>query len=173
MMADATEMVFQRFTPGLLPGRAVVRVGGTEARHFLHNLLTADIEQLKESQATYAALLSPQGKILFDMFVYDAGGEFLIDCARSQRDDLIKRLTFYKLRAAATIAAVDDLAVGVSPEEPKAPLHYVDPRYDVMGWRFFSSPEGVSEAEGYELRAHSLRPCRQRRRPRIRPVLST
>jgi len=150
MMADATEMVFQRFTPGLLPGRAVVRIAGAEARHFLHNLLTADIEPLKEGQATYAALLTPQGKILFDVFVYDAGNAFLIDCARSQRDDFIKRLTFYKLRAVASIVAADDLAVGVSPEEPAAPLRYADPRYDVMGWRFFTAPGSLPDAEGYD-----------------------
>jgi len=65
---DATQMQQMTFTAGLRPDRAVLRIEGPDAAHFLHNLLTADIEALGSGAATYAALLTPQGKILFDLF---------------------------------------------------------------------------------------------------------
>ncbi|WP_421693474.1 YgfZ/GcvT domain-containing protein [Aestuariivirga sp.] len=135
------------FEAGLLPGRAVLAVTGPEAGHFLHNLLTADIERLSEGEAAYSALLSPQGKILFDMLVRRQGDGYLIDCAAAQSLELLKRLGFYKLRAKVEIAARDDLAVAVSPVE--IPSGYQDPRTAAIGWR--SMGDGAqSEAKGYD-----------------------
>lgn len=134
------------FRAGSLPGRAVISVRGPEAGHFLHNLLTADIDHLAEGQAAYAALLTPQGKILFDMLVVRQGDGYLIDCAAGQRADLMKRLSMYKLRAKVEIAARDDLAVGVSPAEIAG--GYRDPRTGDIGWRVIG-PAGAP-AEGYE-----------------------
>lgn len=134
------------FRAGRLPGRAILSVRGPEAGHFLHNLLTSDIDHLAEGQAAYAALLTPQGKILFDMLVLRQGDGYLIDCAAGQRADLMKRLAMYKLRAQVEISARDDLAVGVSPAE--VPGSYRDPRSPDIGWRIIGTPQG--EAEGYD-----------------------
>ena len=134
------------FRAGRLPGRAILSVRGPEAGHFLHNLLTSDIDHLAEGQAAYAALLTPQGKILFDMVVLRQDDGFLIDCAEGQRADLLKRLSMYKLRSPVEIAARDDLAVGVSPVD--VPGGYRDPRSTDIGWRVIGAPEG--EAEGYD-----------------------
>ena len=134
------------FRAGRLPGRAILSVRGPEAGHFLHNLLTSDIDHLGEGQAAYAALLTPQGKILFDMFVFAQGDGYLIDCAAGERADLMKRLAMYKLRARVEIAARDDLAVGVSPVE--VPGGYRDPRSAAIGWRSIGAPQG--EAKGYD-----------------------
>ena len=146
---EATAMNIEPFTAGILPGRAAFRIDGPEARHFLHNLLTADIEGLKPGNATYAALLTPQGKILFDMFVFNAGAAFLVDCAAAQRADLIKRLTFYKLRAKLSIVDLRDHDVGASPQLPPQELRYRDPRSPDMGWRFFVPRGTLPQAEGY------------------------
>jgi len=143
---EATAMRDIDFQAGTLPGRAVVSVRGPEAGHFLHNLLTADIDQLGEGQAAYAALLTPQGKILFDMFVLKAGDGYLIDCSASQRADLLKRLSMYKLRAKVEIAGRDDLAVNASPGEIAG--GYRDPRDPAIGWRAIGAPAG--EAQGYD-----------------------
>jgi folate-binding protein YgfZ len=134
------------FRAGRLPGRAILSVRGPEAGHFLHNLLTSDIDHLAEGQTAYAALLTPQGKILFDMIVLRQGDGYLIDCAASQRADLMKRLAMYKLRAQVQIAGRDDLAVGVSPVEIAG--GYRDPRSPDIGWRMIGTPQG--EAEGYD-----------------------
>ena len=92
---EATAMRNIHFQAGCLPGRAVIAVQGADSGHFLHNLLTADIEHMAPGAATYAALLSPQGKILFDMLVLRQGDGYLIDCAAGQRADLMKRLWNY------------------------------------------------------------------------------
>ncbi|WP_374390527.1 folate-binding protein YgfZ, partial [Sandaracinobacter sp.] len=134
------------FRAGSLPGRAVISVRGPEAGHFLHNLLTADIDHVAEGQAAYAALLTPQGKILFDMLVVRQGDGYLIDCAAGQRAELLKRLAMYKLRAKVEIAARDDLAVGVSPSDVSG--GYRDPRSGDIGWRIIG-PAGAP-AEGYD-----------------------
>lgn len=147
---EATEMNGQSFTAGILPGRAAVRIAGAEARHFLHNLLTADIEALKAGEASYAAMLTPQGKILFDMFVYDAGQSFLLDCARSQVAELVKRLIFYKLRAKVEIIAEVRLAIGVSPVGSAEATAFRDPRAAAMGWRYFAAPTSTGNAAGYD-----------------------
>ena len=94
----------------MLEDRGVVSVTGADAAGFLQGLLTNDVERLEPGQACYAALLTPQGKILFDMIVVrapDAGGAaFLLDCTASQAADLAKRLGFYKLRAKVAVADV-------------------------------------------------------------------
>ncbi len=144
---EATAMRDMEFRAGRLAGRAVLAVSGPDAAHFLHNLLTADVEHLADGGAIYAALLSPQGKILFDMLVLRRGGGFLIDCAASQRTALMKRLALYRLRAKVEIAGPDDLTVGVSPVEISG--GFIDPRTPAIGWRMIG-PAGDPEAQGYD-----------------------
>src|SRR5437868_9489522 len=81
------------------PERAAISVAGTGAPEFLQGLLTADIEALAAGEAAYAALLQPQGKILFDFFILNSGERYLIDCSAMQKPEIAKRLMFYKLRA--------------------------------------------------------------------------
>lgn len=135
------------FEGGQLPGRAVLAVSGPEAGHFLHNLLTADTEHLGDGAAVYAALLNPQGKILFDMFLLRQGEAYLIDCAAGQRADLLKRLAMYKLRAKVEVAARDDLHVSVSPDEITG--GFPDPRTAAIGWRAIGPGAGLAAA-GYD-----------------------
>jgi folate-binding protein YgfZ len=91
-----------------LEDRGVLRVAGEDAASFLQGLLTNDVESLTAGEARYAALLTPQGKILFDFLVLriasESGAAFLIDCPAAQAADLAKRLGFYRLRAKVTIA---------------------------------------------------------------------
>lgn len=135
------------FQAGRLAGRAVISVQGSEAGHFLHNILTADVDHLAEGQASYAALLSPQGKILSDMIVLRDGEGFLIDCAASQMEALLKRLQMYKLRARVEIAPAPAKTVNVSPDE--IPGGFPDPRTGEIGWRSIGDALPM-EAEGYD-----------------------
>ena len=120
-----------------LEDRGVITVGGEDAATFLQGLLTNDVERLAAGEARYAGLLSPQGKILFDMLVVrappHAGAAFLIDCAAGRTADLARRLGFYKLRARV---AVDNLtgSLGVLAlwgGKPTMPpdLAFADPRH--------------------------------------------
>ncbi len=127
----------------LLPDRSVLSVAGEDAASFLHGLATNDIEHLEVGQARFAALLTPQGKILFDFFIYrmpaEAGASFLIDCPSASAADLLKRLGFYRLRAKVTIAyASSDQAVAACWEgEPERVDGFVfaDPRDARLGSR--------------------------------------
>ena len=127
----------------MLEDRGVVSVSGADATGFLQGLLTNDVERLGPSEARYAALLTPQGKILFDMIAVRAPGEepsYLLDCAAAQVADLAKRLGFYKLRAKVAIADVSaDQAVaafwGAEPAIGAEGVLYADPRDPRLGWR--------------------------------------
>lgn len=98
----------------LLSSRSAVHVDGPDAAHFLQNILTTDLDQLAQGEVKPGALLSPQGKILFD-FLISRNGEngFRLDCRAELADDFVKRLTLYKLRAKAEISKQDqpDIAV--------------------------------------------------------------
>lgn len=128
----------------LLAGRSVLRVSGRDARGFLQGLVTNDVEPLKQGEGRFAALLTPQGKILFDFFVTPDDEALLIDCNTSQAADLAKRLGFYKLRADVRIADESaSLAVAAFREmpPPAQALAFADPRHDGMGWRVIGSPD--------------------------------
>lgn len=144
---EATDMRDIDFRAGRLPARAVIAVQGPDAGHFLQNLLTADVEHLEPGSATYAALLSPQGKILFDMLVVRAEDGFLIDCAQSMAAGMVQRLSMYKLRAKVEIALRPDLSVSVSPVA--AAGFFADPRTPEIGWRGIG-PAAGPEAQGYD-----------------------
>ena len=130
--------------------RAVLTLEGAETENFLHNLVTAAILGLAEREARYAALLTPQGKILFDFFVLKAAEGYLLDCAASQLEELMKRLMFYRLRAKIMIRARPDLEVGVSPSQPPGLDAYVDPRTPLMGWRIITEKGKLPEGSDYE-----------------------
>lgn len=137
----------------LLTDRGVLRVAGEPARHFLHNLVTANIETLTPGHARYAALLTPQGKIIADFLVVEApaedGGGFFIDAPKALLPDLVQKLNFYKLRAKVTIEPVYALAVlaawdGVGTTEYG--LDYRDPRLPALGQRVILPADVAQEA---------------------------
>lgn len=127
-----------------LEDRGVIAVGGEDAASFLQGLLTNDIERLEQGEAKYAGLLSPQGKILFDMLVIrdppESGAAFLLDCAAAQAADLARRLGFYKLRAKVSVAdqSAERAVVafwGEAPDNASEFVLYPDPRDPRLGWR--------------------------------------
>jgi tRNA-modifying protein YgfZ len=89
-----------------LPDRAFVRIAGSDAEHFLQNLITTDLGALAENELRPGALLTPQGKILFDFLISRDGDGFLIDIPADQMDAFIRRMTMYKLRSPVTIEAL-------------------------------------------------------------------
>jgi len=98
-----------------LTDRALVSVTGPDAEHFLQNILTTDLDQLAAGEAKPGALLTPQGKILFDFLISrQADGGFVLEVRADIAADLVKRLTLYKLRAKVEIALRDQSLVAVS-----------------------------------------------------------
>ncbi len=120
------------------PDRAVISISGKDVFAWLHSLLTCDVSALVLGSAAYGALLSPQGKILHDVFVYNDGDVALVDCAAEQCASLFRKLSFYKLRAKLMIEITNDIEVAVHSDRPSEARAFVDPRHPGMGWRSFS-----------------------------------
>lgn len=91
-----------------LTDRAVLTVRGEAAEAFLQTLVTSDLDGLAPGEARPSALLTPQGKILFDFLLSRIGDGIRLDGAASARDDLLKRLTLYRLRAKVAIEPSDE-----------------------------------------------------------------
>ncbi|MBB4570257.1 YgfZ/GcvT domain-containing protein [Rhizobium leucaenae] len=97
-----------------LRDRSFLRVSGAEAEAFLHNLITTDLASLGADEARPGALLTPQGKILFDFMIWRDGSGFLLETDATQKDGLLKRLTMYRLRAPVEFAAIETEGVTVA-----------------------------------------------------------
>ncbi|MBZ9669401.1 YgfZ/GcvT domain-containing protein [Mesorhizobium sp. ES1-3] len=98
-----------------LKDRALISVSGPDAEHFLQNILTTDLDMLGNGEAKPGALLTPQGKILFDFLISRAGeSAFSIECRADVLDDFIRRLMLYKLRAKVEIAKSEQTLVTVA-----------------------------------------------------------
>ncbi len=136
-----------------IPNRSIISVSGADSENFLQGLISNDISKVTPQHSIYAALLSPQGKFLFDLFIAKHGDTYLIDCESARAADLIKRLGIYKLRAAVDIKNLSEqfkCAVAIHDannefsglNEPGKTMEfagglvYRDPRLADMGWRF-------------------------------------
>ena len=134
-------------TPIALTSRAVVRVSGEDWRPFLQNLLTNDVDGLAVGEARFTALLTPQGRLLYDLFVIAQADGALLDVEATWRDALIQRLTLYRLRAKVAIEPID-LAVSAVLTNPSPQAVIVrDPRLAELGWRAYGEPADRSEAD--------------------------
>lgn len=91
--------------------RAVIAVTGSDAETYLTGLITNSVSGLDGTASRHAALLTPQGKIIADFLVFRNEDGFLFDCASDAREDLMRRLSMYKLRSRVEVTARDDLGV--------------------------------------------------------------
>lgn len=95
-----------------LPHRALIAVRGDDRIAFLQGLVSNDVTQVEHGRAVWAAFLTPQGKFLHEFFAVPHGDVVLLECERARRDDLMTRLSRYRLRAKVTVAAAPhDVAV--------------------------------------------------------------
>ena len=117
-----------------LADRAIVRLSGEDVRGFLQGLVTNDVTG---ALPVWAGLLTPQGKCLFDFLIWADGDDLLLDCEAEGADDLIKRLSIYRLRRRIAIARDESLAVHWSPVGSKGVL---DPRLPELGRRWLALP---------------------------------
>lgn len=159
----------------VLGDRGVLALRGADARSFLQGLISNDVARVRADQAAYAALLTPQGKFLFDFFIAQDRDRLLLETERTRLGELQRRLLLYRLRSKVEIEDVsDDLAVAAVigpdavslldlPERPGAcrvldqGLAFVDPRLVPIGARaLLPAPQagailaqlGVPELEG-------------------------
>ena len=143
-----------------LSDRALVRLHGEEARRFLQGLVTVDVDTL-DGRLRYGALLTPQGRLLFDFFLWAEGPRtILLDTPATRREALVRRLQLFRLRAKVEIGVEDGWAVLVLPGAqpaafglpvepgalralPEGGIVAVDPRHPGLGVRVVLPEEAV------------------------------
>ena len=118
--------------------RKVFRFSGTDARKFLQNLITNDVNRL-DTAPVYSALLTPQGKFFADFFLIPDGNDILLDVDTDAAATLIPRLNMYKLRADVTISETDLIVSrGINDGREGA---VADPRDANLGWRYYGAED--------------------------------
>ncbi|WP_374527739.1 folate-binding protein YgfZ [Novosphingobium sp.] len=140
----------------LLTSRAVIRLSplepGEDVRAFLQGLVTNDVTG---PLPCWAALLSPQGKVLFDFIVWADGDDLLLDCEAAAAEALAKRLSLYRLRRRIAIAVDPSLGVHWQAGDGPSP----DPRLAALGQRWLGNPEGESAEAAWLLARLSKNVC--------------
>ncbi len=130
--------------------RRILRLTGDDTLDFLQGLITNDITKLAKGPI-YAAILTPQGKLIADFFLVQHSDAVLLDVAQSQADMLVQRLNMYKLRASVDIAGTDlhlHRGLGAAPADG-----YADPRHIGMGWRAYRErPQSEDDTDWDALR---------------------
>jgi folate-binding protein YgfZ len=142
-----------------LAHRAVIEMAGEERLSFLQGLISNDINKASPERALFAALLTPQGKFLFDLFIVARGDTLLIESEAGRIEDLRKKLSLYKLRSKVTITVAEGLSVWALPggglelaaeAGAAAPfaggIAFVDPRLAAAGQRVLIPAEGAEAA---------------------------
>lgn len=137
-----------------LTRRGVIRIAGTDATKLLDGLVTNALDLLETSPAIHSGLLSPQGKILFDFFITRAGDDLIIDTMAGEVAELIKRLTFYRLRADVSFEDLSEQYLIVAawgddkPSVPGGIIAFPDPRNTALGYRLIVPRERLAELPG-------------------------
>ncbi len=135
-----------------LDSRALIRVTGADARPFLHNLLTQDVETLATGEVRFGALLSPPGRLLFDLFLWGEDDGVALDVAADRRETLLTRLAMYRLRAQVEITADDRSVFASWPGVAQG--FVVDPRLADLGGRTLGDRTADSDEDAWD--AHRL-----------------
>jgi len=140
-----------------LESRALIAIGGSDWRSFLQGLITQDVENLADGELRYGGLLTPQGRLLEDLFILGRPDGALLDVGRAGREDLIRRLSMYRLRAKVGIEAFDAGAIYAAWPAPDEAHWPVDPRLPELGARGYrvTQPEAPNAAEA-DYEAHRL-----------------
>ena len=130
-----------------------MRVAGADAEKLLQGIITNDMDLLASQPALHAALLTPQGKILFEFFVVKAGDGFLLETARDRAADLAKRLTCTscaprstsRMPATTTACSRCGATLPHSPGETTGTVSFADPRLPALGLRILAEAKFAAD----------------------------
>lgn len=141
-------------TDTTLKNRAIIRLSSENSdediRAFLQGLVTQDTRKIRPGQPQYGALLSAQGKMMFDFLLWadpENDNVIWIDAEADQATNLAQRLSLYRLRRKITIAADDQLSVHWSIENPDNNMAAADPRLNALGYRWVDTVDNNASAD--------------------------
>ncbi len=138
----------------ILSDRALVRVSGPDARSFLQGLVTQDVETLVSGELRYGALLTPQGRLIADLFFLGEDESVLLDVSTGRRNDLIQRLSLYRLRAKVKVEPVEGCVYAAWNGTEAVADWICDPRLPALGRRRYGGGADAGVEGDYE--AHRL-----------------
>lgn len=142
-----------------LSHRAVIAVTGEDRVSFLQGLVSQDVALAAPGRTLWSALLTPQGKWLADFFIFVEGERLLLDVEAAQRDDLIRRLARFRLRARAQLAvAPEQVQVAWDGPQPASANGVIaaDPRLAAAGFRLLTEVPLPETATPEDWDAHRL-----------------
>ena len=119
----------------ILEDRAVIYISGVEAKDFLQNLVSNDINKVTETSSCFASLLTPQGKFLYEFIIVKHKSGFFIDCEKDQSEEIFKQLNLYKIRSKVEILNLSNEFVVAS-----------------FGYEKYLSIDGSKDILGYTLK---------------------
>ncbi|WP_417319460.1 YgfZ/GcvT domain-containing protein [Emcibacter sp.] len=129
-----------------LENRKIFSLSGPDRLNFLQGLVTKDVNRITDGGVLYTALLTPQGKYLFDFFLYKSGDIIYLECEKERADDLYRKLMMYRLRSEVEITDEADRLTLLSLDRPldSALVCCADPRLPELGYRAIVTdlPEG-------------------------------
>ena len=129
----------------ILEDRGLLHLTGEDVRPFLQGIITNDIHKLSPTNNLYAAILTPQGKFLYDFFLYDRQGGVLLEFYRPKAEEILKKLTLYRLRSKITFTDVSKEYFVIAAWGDTQGLNGLnDPRDAKLGLRFISKEKPTS-----------------------------
>ncbi|MBU6338943.1 MAG: hypothetical protein KGQ36_03115 [Rickettsiales bacterium] len=147
----------------LQKSRAIIEIKGEERKKFLQGLITNDVEKASSTNLIYAVMLSAQGRFLYDLFIFENDESLFLDCFAERRDEIIKKLNFYKLRSKVEIIKNDEVSVlQVLETENDELKKFPDPRSKNLGFRAYlplssGRTPGSMMLQDMDLQYHFLR----------------
>ena len=145
----------------ILEDRGFIQIKGSEAKDFLQNIVTNDIEKVTSDSTVFSSILTPQGKYLFEFFILKLKDSYLVECEKKSTTEIIKLLNFYKLRSkvdfidlsekyATAIISLEkfkeingsNLSKGSTTSYGEDPV-YIDPRNEKLGAKIISKLENI------------------------------
>lgn len=144
-----------------LDNRSFLTITGEDRYDFLQGLITNDIFKVEKQGLIYSCLLTPQGKYLFDFFIFEHDGALVIDCFSSDVEILFKKLRMFTLRSHVKLSITPDIFYVIAvlnSDKPTDEHCYHDPRHEDMGYRFYSiaKPENLEPLSAYQYHRYGL-----------------
>ncbi|MBA1337583.1 MAG: hypothetical protein FD545_000238 [Pelagibacterales bacterium] len=145
----------------VLDRRGFIQINGDEAKEFLQNIITNDMEKISENRALFSSIFTPQGKYLYEFFILKLSNGYLLECEKEIASELIKIFNFYKLRSKVDLIDISKqyTAIFISLEKFKEisktksskglattynkDLMYIDPRNENLGAKIISKTQNV------------------------------